>query len=189
MNKKIIGVDVDLTVCPSDKGWMIYLMDRAEKEHGITSRESLGRILSKEVLPYDLGQLFPEVDNPLEYWRNLDYTQFIPLDGSIEVLEHMSHTYDIVFISSVKGNHNKLKYYWLEKHFPFMAGYIATKEKYLMNDSIVAMIDDRASVLSKFSPEKRILFHTPYSQDMGSLICKASFRDWLEFPEGLLNLR
>jgi hypothetical protein len=41
-----------------------------------------------------------------------------------------------------------------------------TKEKWLMNDSVVAMIDDRMSHLQGFDLEKRILFQTRYTQDV-----------------------
>lgn len=119
-----------------------------------------------EPAPYHLGTLFPTVEDPYVYWRELDYMQFEPIAGSVEALEKLSQYFGIVFLTQGKGVHGKSKYYWLEKHFPFMQGVMITKEKYLMNNSVVAMIDDRLSHLKGFDYGKRILFETPYTQDV-----------------------
>jgi len=152
MTKRIIGVDVDLTVCPSDDGW----------------REWLGNKYGYVKCPmteYNFSHYYPHADDPFEYWRSLEYSQFDPLKGSVEKLEHLSSYFDIVFISAIKGKHNKEKYYWLKEHFPFLKGYIATKEKFLMNNSVCAMIDDRLDNLQGFDQHKRVFYKTPYSQN------------------------
>lgn len=152
---RLLGVDCDLCVCPSDTGWYKWLSERGQQ---------LYQTGDYEPVPYNLSVLFPTVEDPYQYWRELDYDQFTPIEGSVEALKALSTYFDIVFITQVKGTHNKSKYYWLEKHFPFMEGVITTKEKYLMNDSVVAMIDDRKEHLVKFEPEKRVLFQTNYLQ-------------------------
>lgn len=152
MTKRIIGVDVDLTVCPSDDGW----------------REWLGNKYGYVKCPmteYNFSHYYPHADDPFEYWRSLEYSQFQPLKGSVENLEQLSTYFDIVFISAIKGKHNKEKYYWLKEHFPFLKGYIATKEKFLMNNSVCAMIDDRLDNLQGFDQHKRVFYKTPYSQN------------------------
>lgn len=157
MTKRIIGVDVDLTVCPSDVGWSNWLQERTN-----------GPKHYKEYLkgkPYNLAELYVDVEDPFEYWRSLEYPQFQPLKGSVEKLEKLSTYFDIVFISAIKGKHNKEKYYWLKEHFPFLKGYIATKEKFLMNNSVCAMIDDRLDNLQGFDQHKRVFYKTPYSQN------------------------
>lgn len=177
---RLLGCDVDLCICPSDKAWYRYL---AYKQIGIDlskGREYVDHVnkeASSELLPYDLNQMFPEVEDKYEYWRDLQYSQFQPIEGSVEALEKLSNYFGIVFISSVKGNHNKEKYYWLKEHFPFMVGYMATKEKYLMNDSVVAHIDDRVDVLEKFDYTKRILFKTNYTQTSEAK-CNIEFDKW-----------
>jgi len=45
-----------------------------------------------------------------------------------------------------------------------MTEYVATHGKWVMNDSVVAMIDDRKDVLELFDFNKRIWFNTPYTQ-------------------------
>lgn len=151
-SKRLLGCDVDLCLVSTDKGWRDYL----GQKYGY---------VKTPMLNYNFGEYYPGKD-AYEYWRNLDYSQFKPIEGSVEALEKLSKCLRIVFISSIKGNHTKSKYYWLKEHFPFMEGYIATKEKYLMNNSVVAHIDDRKSMLKGFDFEKRILFNTPYEQEV-----------------------
>lgn len=170
-DKRLLGIDVDLTVCPSDVGWWRYL---AYKQIGISlASGDMGNYVdhvndqfSHSSLPYALGEFFPEVQNPNEYWRTLDYSQFKPIEGTVEALEKLSQYFGIVFISQHKGTHGKTKYYWLQEYFPFNSGVILTKEKWLMNDAVVAMIDDRLSHLKNFDYEKRIQFDTIYTQDV-----------------------
>jgi 5'(3')-deoxyribonucleotidase len=129
------------------------------------------------MLEYDLSKMYPAVKNPYQYWRELDYSQFEPLEGSIETLKALSEHFQIVFISRIKGFHTKSKYYWLKEHFPFMTEYVATHGKWVMSGSIVAMIDDRLDVLEPFPLEKRVWFKTNYTQ---SAHCNVShsFESW-----------
>lgn len=153
---RIIGVDVDLTVCPSDDGWADWLYANSE----VTDVSYYAQQIN-----YNLSTYFSHTD-PFEYWRSLEYSQFQPLKGSVEKLEQLSTYFDIVFISAIKGKHNKEKYYWLKEHFPFLKGYMATKEKFLMNNSVCAMTDDRLDNLEGFDPHKRVFYKTPYAQSV-----------------------
>lgn len=152
---RILGVDVDLTICPSDKGWREWLKERCSVEYPLGDYESP---------PYDLGTQFAGVDDPYKYWRELDYSQFQPIEGSVECLRELSKHFQIVFISRIKGNHTKSKYYWLKEHFPFMYEYVACHKKHVMNKAVECMIDDRLDVLKGFEPQKRVLYNTPYTQ-------------------------
>ncbi len=159
---RILAVDVDLTVCPSDQGWLRWLDERCSYHNPSAWLDFKDDGVIK--LPYNLGKMFTEVEDPLDYWRTLDYDQFQPLNASVEKLEGLSKYFDIVFVSAIKGTHSKNKYYWLKKHFSFMKGYMATKEKWLMNGSVVAMIDDRLDNLEGFDHHKRVHFKTTYEQ-------------------------
>ncbi|UZS00965.1 5' nucleotidase [Pseudomonas phage vB_PsaM_M1] len=169
VTKPILGVDVDLTICPSDIGWANYLK----------YFNGFGKIVHRTdgMVEYDLSKMYPTVADPYEYWRSLDYDQFKPLDGSVEALEALSKYFDIAFISQAKGFHHKSKYYWLDHHFPFKAGVILTKEKWLMKGSVVAMIDDRLDHLQGFDFDQRIYFNTNYTQ---SVECSVpyQFSEW-----------
>lgn len=147
---RLLGVDVDLTLVNTDEGWREFLANK----YGY---------VKTPMVDYNFGVYYPNKDT-YEYWRELDYSSYAPHQCSIEALEKLSQYFGIVFISSIKGNHTKSKYYWLKKHFPFMTGYVATKEKWVCN--VEAMIDDRLDVLSKFPQHKRIQFDTIYTQDV-----------------------
>lgn len=157
------GVDVDLTICPSDEGWWDWLWERASDEEKTFYTD----VYQGLPLPYDLSSLFPSVDNPMGYWHDLDYSQFTPLEGAVEVLREINDYFPVMFISHIEGgDHGKSKHKWLKHHFPFLAGVSYTREKWLHNNGVVAMVDDRKHHLAKFDYEKRILFKTQYLQDV-----------------------
>lgn len=162
-NKCQIGIDVDLTVCPSDKGWWKWLYEKSIMES--ETFPYFDQCTAQAPFKYNLSEYYENKDSAFDYWRSLEYSQFQPLKGSVEKLEQLSTYFDIVFISAIKGKHNKEKYYWLKEHFPFIKGYMATKEKFLMNNSVCAMIDDRLDNLQGFDQHKRVFYKTPYSQN------------------------
>lgn len=167
--KPLLAVDVDLTVVDSGTDWLSYL----EYYSGFNRP----KITEGELLPYDLSKLFPRVVDPYQYWRELDYDQFEPIEGAVEKLEALSQWFDIVFVTAVKGNHSKNKFYWLDKWFPFNRGYVATQEKWVVNKSVFAIIDDRMSNLVGFDLQKRVLYSSPYTQDVE---CEVGYviKDW-----------
>ncbi len=171
MSKPILGCDVDICICPSDLGWMEYMKYYS----------GFGKVVHRAdgMLEYDLSKMYPAVKNPYQYWRELDYSQFEPLEGSVEALDKLSKLFEIVFISQHKGQHSKSKYYWLEQHFPFKTGVILTKEKWLMKGSVVAMIDDRLDHLKGFDFDQRVLFNTNYTQSVECIV-PYSFSKWDE---------
>lgn len=175
----IILVDVDLTVVDTATPWRNWMITRS------SSPLRLGDAYKQ--LPYDLTKIFspdsfPNVD-PYDYWRQESlYDDLLPLEGSVEVLEELSYDHEIVFVSALKGNHHKSKYNFLKKHFPFLSGFIGTKEKGYVRGSII--IDDRNSYLNQFDPvyTKRIKKETIFTQDeilSGTL--PDSFYDWKDF--------
>ena len=155
--KRRLGCDVDLTVVDTGTAWRCWLDEQSDWS---------GLHIPKDSPEYNLGVYYPTVADPMDFWRELDYSALTPLPGAMEALEKLSKYFEIVFISANKGTHGKSKYYWLQDHFPFMTGFLATKEKFLMNEGVVGMIDDRLSMLKGFDFNKRILFNTPYRQDV-----------------------
>lgn len=104
-------------------------------------------------------QASPHLEDPLDFWRDENlYDNLIPMEGAVEKLEQLSKYFGIVFISRLKGQHHKSKVYFTKKWFPFQVGFIGSHEKWLMNDSVVAMVDDLEDNLSKFEAHKRIHF-------------------------------
>ena len=116
--KRLIGVDCDLTVCPSDRGWWKHLYDKSISEHETFPYFDL--CTATEPYHYNLSAYYDGRDECYDYWRGLDYSQFTPIKVSVEKLQALSEYFDIVFISASKGTHSKSKYYWLKEHFPFI---------------------------------------------------------------------
>lgn len=156
---RYLGVDVDQVVV--EPPWVDWLSNRSPIEDVVRFKRVRGK------LDYALGNYFPSVENPKGFWEGLDYTGLRPLPGAADALEKLSKHFKIVFVSLEMGSHGKSKKEWLKHNFPYMEGYVATEQKYLLNNSVVAMIDDRMKNLVGFAPEKRVLFDTRYKQDVG----------------------
>jgi 5'(3')-deoxyribonucleotidase len=104
-------------------------------------------------------QASPHLEDPLDFWRDENlYDNLVPMESAVEKLEQLSKYFGIVFVSRLKGNHHRSKVYFLKKYFPFMTGFVGTHEKWILNDSLVAMVDDLEDNLSKFDSDKRIHF-------------------------------
>lgn len=115
-------------------------------------------------------QASPHLEDPLDFWRDENlYDNLVPMEGAVEKLEQLSKYFGIVFVSRLKGNHHKSKVYFTKKWFPFQTGFVGSHEKWILNDSLVAMIDDLPENLIKFDPDKRVLFGGK------------DFKDWQSF--------
>lgn len=165
MSGKIILVDVDITVCPSDMGWLEWLQYHSGMNYSPFEDESV------EVVDYDLSTYFKDCLKyslcPYDFWRDENlYDGMAPLEGSVETLEHLHNIgYKIAFLSQLKGGHHKSKFEWLKKYFPFLSGFIGTKEKWLARGDV--LIDDRHSHLASMSEGVRLVkIDSPYTQDI-----------------------
>lgn len=104
-------------------------------------------------------QVAPSLSDPLDFWRDEAlYDNLLPMKEAVEKLEQLSEYFDIVFVSRLKGSHHKSKVYFTKKWFPFQQGFIGTHEKWILNGSVVAMIDDLEDNLVRFDPHKRVHF-------------------------------
>lgn len=143
---KRIGVDVDIPVVRTDLLWKQYLKQ-------LTGVPLIGSPLSYNLTEYYKEELKRIGLDGFDYWRrdNL-YNNLQPVEGCVEALTELHNSgVEIVFISKIKGNHTKSKYYFLKKYFPFMTGYVATGEKYLVD--VDAMVDDRVDNLLPFKED------------------------------------
>ena len=164
MEKKLLAVDVDCVVVDSAYSWYRWLEDVTKAGFDY---EWISQWYDFSI-PY--GPIWKHKNiggTPFDYWRAKGiYDNLEPMEGCVDALEEASKDFDIVFISQHKGDHGKSKYYFLDKYFPFKEAVMLTKEKYVMNSAVVAMIDDRKSQLKGFDLDKRILFKTPHMQDV-----------------------
>lgn len=157
---KIAAIDVDLCVVDIGTTWLDWLNNMTHKSLTLEDCN----------YDYDLGKYFKDDLKtyrmcPYDYFRQCGlYDTLKPFDGCVEALRWLKgQGYDIVFVSHIKGNHNKSKHNFLRRWFPFMDGYVATKEKYFVKHDLV--IDDRNDHLNKYSSDAiKIKKTTPYSQ-------------------------
>lgn len=165
---RILLVDVDLTVAPSDVGWRDYL-------------GNLYGYVKTPMVEYNWAYYYPE--KPVyEYWKDLDYFSMQPLSGCVEKLKQLSRYFHIVFVSAERcGYSSKNKKSWLKEHFSFMSGYIQTEEKWVVNsENVVAIIDDRKDNLERFDTQKRVLYNTPYKQSSDCSV-NTVINNWEDF--------
>lgn len=158
--RKIAAIDVDLTVVDIGTPWLEWLNNMSMRNLTLEDCN----------YEYNLGKYF-ENDlkrlsmRPCDYFRQCGlYDTLKPIEGSQEALEWLKgQGYDIVFVSHIKGNHNKSKHNFLRRYFPFMDGYLATKEKYFVRQDI--FIDDRNDHINR-APEGclKLKINSPYDQ-------------------------
>lgn len=158
----IIGVDVDLTVVPSDRMWFDWCNSKCRKQL------NYDEVIAAGSVPYDFGKLFGFVEPSiaLDFWCDEGiYDEIEPLDGAVESLKILSKDHDIVFVSKLMGNHYYSKTEMLKRYFPFAAGFIGTDRKQFAKVDL--LIDDRIDHLNKVQNAgiAPIQYMTPYLQD------------------------
>ena len=125
-------------------------------------------------------QASPNLEDPLDFWRDENlYDNLVPMEGAVKKLGLLSKYFGIVFVSRLKGNHHRSKVYFLKKHFPFMTGFVGSHEKWILNDSLVAMIDDLPDNLKGFDPDKRVWFNS--ESLVSSLPMGFTLNSWEDF--------
>lgn len=166
---KILLVDVDLVVAPSDVHWREHLGEK----HGY---------VKCPMTNYNFGSYYPHVENAYSFWKDLDYFDMKPIEGSVEKLKALSQYFQIVFLSAEKcGYSSKNKKSWLKEHYNFLTGYVSTEEKWLLNnDRVVGLIDDRLDNLKCFDYNKRIVYKTRFDQNIDCPVAY-TIEDWESF--------
>lgn len=192
---KTIAVDVDLTVCAIDELWLQWLVavtrspyydDLLLNKQDMIDRLGWGNI-KYDLSSYVVLSLESEGIDGLSFFRGTGvYDTAEQIEDSYKYLKYLSEGgYDIIFVSTCKGNHHKSKYYWLKRNFPFMKGFIATKEKQYVKADI--FIDDRNDVLNKIDCPIKIKIDTPYTQTEelyeGTYVCN----DWRDIYSKIME--
>lgn len=166
MSKGIVAVDCDLTIARSDEAWWKWLC----KVTGNTPMLQYLPLEDQTKLDYDLRTYFlsdleKEDRDGYDFWRSTTVYDYVePAVGSITALKELKEAgYEIIIVSATKGNHTKSKWQFLQRHFPFVDGFMATKEKrYARCDWF---IDDRNDVLNRLGDNVgKIRIATPYTQ-------------------------
>jgi len=175
MKNKIIGVDVDLTLCDSVTPWQNWY------------RDLTGHDISEEIdeVNNDLQDLMKRHNDPLSFWKKPDlYDKIPPFQDAIDVLQRLSDRgYTILFISTCFPEHENSKRMFLKRHFPMGSGFISTSDKqYITMDWFIDDYKKNLKAVQAHQPECNC-FH------IKSGINKADgfpFGDWDEFESMIL---
>lgn len=177
-----LGVDVDLTVVDTGREWFNFL----KQNSSIVVPDYEEYLSINKEVSYNLADIFTDMDfqKCVDYWRNENlYDNLKPLKDVVQVLEDLkfSKGYEIVFVSTIKGNHHKSKYYFCERNFPFLDGFVATKEKKYAK--VDMMVDDRLNVLEPLDKGViKVLKQTPFIQTT-DFVAPYKFDDWADFSK------
>lgn len=165
MHNPIAIIDVDNTVVNSSHYWIEWMNSMTGLNYTVNDLSDdyyIGKYYEDALSEYNVS--------PLDFWRSSSvYDTMSRTCGSYEGLSKLkSKGYDIVFVSIVKGNHNKSKYNFLKRNFgDIMDGYVATKEKHYVSsgtgDDII--IDDRNEFLNMTKAKYKFRIKTPYKQN------------------------
>lgn len=149
--RKIIAVDVDLTVVDTLNPWL-------EWYDALTGHDIFDDV-KKET--YNLEELMHMHPSPLDYWKKPDlYDDLVPMGDSVEILKELSDKYDIIFVSSCFPEHITSKELFLQKYFSFHKGFISTHQKQYAKCDI--FIDDyikHIDQVKKYNPECLCILH------------------------------
>ncbi len=148
---KIIGVDVDLTVCDSVTPWKAWYA------------KLTGHDISKEITEVnnDLQDLMKRHSDPLSFWKKDDlYDDIEPFEIAIKVLTKLSDMgFTIVFVSSCFPEHENSKRMFLKRHFPMSSGFVSTSDKqFVKMDYFIDDYKKNLKLVQLWQPECRC-FH------------------------------
>lgn len=161
-----IVCDVDNVVVESGKKFATWLSDQ---QFYVDACDKVGVVpIVHSMMHYDpivgLQINDSDINRIWDWWGARDlYDDVSPVDGCVEVLEHLSSGYNIVFASHTEGDHAKSKVLFLKKFFPFMSGFSATRQKNMIKSKY--NIDDRAEHLTNLPISTTpLLFESTWSQ-------------------------
>lgn len=192
MKNKTIAIDIDLTITPSDKGWLEWLKNSSK----VFYEDSFNHDLITDKVNYYLPSYFElyEGVEAMDYWaENRTYPSLPILPDAYRVIKELYQAgYTIVFVSFCMDCktqfENKLKF--LQKRFDFLQPddltFIPAKKKHFIRCDYI--IDDRNTFLQP-QPEdvKLIKMKTPYTQCTELTREHTVVNDWNEIEDYFIN--
>lgn len=132
MNKKVIGIDVDLTVVDPIPKWIDWYQQQ-------TGHYLLDDLKDRE---FSLEKLMTNHHDPVLFWKKHDlYDDLLPIPGSVEGITELCNSgFSIVFISHAYPEHYHSKHLFLKRNFKIPFGFISTGDKGYIRPDV--MLDD-----------------------------------------------
>jgi 5'(3')-deoxyribonucleotidase len=145
--RKVLGVDVDLTVVDPVTKWIKWYED-----------ETNSKFVPKKN-HYFIDELMVNHPSPSDFWKiDTLYDDLFPFEHSVDVLKKLSESYDIVFVSACFPEHINSKQRFLNRYFPFASGFISTKEKqYIKMDIFIDDHTENLELVKKYQPDTKII--------------------------------
>lgn len=118
--RKVLAVDVDLTVVDSVRPWIEWYKDLTGEELEEISSEN-----------NNLEVMMHQHHDPLSYWKSgILYDKLQAFPEATTSLRNLSDHLDIIFVSACMPEHELSKKLFLKRNFPFMKGFISTHDKH-----------------------------------------------------------
>ena len=162
----LIAVDVDLTVTDTLSPWLMQFQLMTGRrvlnlDHNYSLEPEMLRIMA------DVGLSINDYD-PMELWDRSDlYDSAKPLPLCQNTLHQLNQEgHDIVFVSSCIAGHIDSKKRFLDRYFPYSAGFIDTVDKHWVNYDV--LIDDRIKHMAlgqKHRPNAKHIMFTGVRED------------------------
>lgn len=182
--------DVDLTIldtCFCKGGWVDTLYKTGAK----INYDLLWDDISKKSIDYSLSKYVTDTKDQFDFWRGTGvYDGLKPYPEAEYYLNKISEDFDLVFLSAIKGSHNKSKYYFLKRYFPLMKAYIATKEKEEVLRDGDFFIDDRNNNINNvYTDTVLVRYNTLFTQDEDLTTSKEVIKtsDWGDIYKSFLK--
>lgn len=145
--RKIIAVDVDLTVVDSVTPWVNWYQK-------LTGHDIIDEINNTE---WNVDKLMHFHNSPMDFWKQPDlYDNLEPIPEAKIALDELSKSRDIIFVSSCYPEHIKSKEFFLRRNFPYHKAFIDAHFKGFTRCDY--MIDDYLKNLEQF-PDSVKTFH------------------------------
>ena len=194
MQKKI-AIDINLTITKNiDVSWYHYLIESYREYLTYESYEQFVKDYENGCAEYNITKYFnlPEHIDDFAYWKqSYLYEDQILAEGCYEVVKNLWQAgFEIYFISVTEPAHMKSKKDYLVRSFDFMdnINFVATDVKHCM-DGCFAIVDDRLDNIIHFEDENtlRILFDTPYKQDVKSTQDYKLAKNWQDVEDFIVQ--
>lgn len=158
----ILVCDVDGVVVDVSYHWYEHIMSL----HDDPQAARLEFPFKDVSLEYDYSKFSPHwrTKEALDFWKSPDlYDDAPPLEAAVDVLrEVVASGIQLVFCSHVEGHHAKSKFFFLKDYFPFMHGFVATREKNFVRAS--GVVDDLTKHLLSFpDTTHKFLYSRPHN--------------------------
>lgn len=193
--KKKIAFDIDL-VCTEDIGqrWWDFLTDTFYDCQTDAQYYQFVQDYANNAADYNLTKYFdlPWWVDTMLFWKQEDlYDSEDLAEGCYDVIKNLWQVgFEIYFVSVTEPEHMKSKKDFLIRNFDFLdkINFIATDTKHCM-DGCFAFIDDRMENINGIEDENtlRILFDTPYKQDVESTQEYKLAKNWQDVEDFICN--